>query len=249
MDHRSPAHVLSGWRSSRPLAHKPDAKIAILRENEDIAKEAVKGFKDGLGSKGGQLIVKEQSYELSDPTIDTQMLTLKASRADTFYNVSSPKFAAQAIRKASELGWKPLHFLVYGSQSIQAVLEPAGLENATGIVSATFGRDPTDPRWKDDPNTKDFVAWLQEYYPGGKASDIFIGAGWAFTQPLVYVLKQCGNDLTRENLMRQTANLRNVALPWLLPGVTLNTSPTDYQPIKDMSEMRFDGKTWDLLTE
>jgi branched-chain amino acid transport system substrate-binding protein len=245
-----PTYYLDGQIHARYiLAHKPDAKIAILHENEDIAKEAVKGFKDGLGSKGEQLIVKEQSYELSDPTIDTQMLTLKASRADTFYNVSSPKFAAQAIRKASELDWKPLHFLVYGSQSIQAVLEPAGLENATGIISATFGRDPTDPRWKDDPNTKEFVAWLLKYYPGGKASDIFIGAGWAFAQPLVYVLKQCGDDLTRENLMHQTTNLHKVALPWLLPGVTLNTSPTDYQPIKDMSEMRFNGKTWDLLSE
>jgi branched-chain amino acid transport system substrate-binding protein len=245
-----PTYYLDGKIHARYiLAHKPDAKIAILHENEDIAKEAVKGLKDGLGSKAAQLIVKEQSYELSDPTIDTQMVTLKASGADTFYDVSSPKFAAQAIRKSRELGWKPLHFLVYGSQSIQAVLEPAGLENATGIISATFGRDPTDPRWKDDPNTRNFLAWLQKYYPGGKASDIFIGAGWAFAQPLVYVLKQCGDDLSRENIMRQTANLHDVALPWLLPGVTLNTSPIDYQPIKDMSEMRFNGKTWDLLTE
>jgi branched-chain amino acid transport system substrate-binding protein len=245
-----PTYYLDGKIHARYiLAHKPDAKIAILHENEDIAKEAVKGFKDGLGSKAGQLIVKEQSYEISDPTIDTQMVTLKASGADTFYDVSSPKFAAQAIRKARELGWKPLHFLVYGSQSIQAVLEPAGLENATGIISATFGRDPTDPRWKDDPNTKDFLAWLQKYYPGGRASDIFIGAGWAFAQPLVYVLKQCGDDLSRENILRQATNLHDVALPWLLPGVTLNTSPIDYQPIKDMSEMRFNGKTWDLLTE
>jgi branched-chain amino acid transport system substrate-binding protein len=245
-----PTYYLDGKIHARYiLAHKPDAKIAILHENEDIAKEAVKGFKDGLGSKAGQLIVKEESYEISDPTIDTQMVTLKASGADTFYDVSSPKFAAQAIRKARELGWKPLHFLVYGSQSIQAVLEPAGLENATGIISATFGRDPTDPRWKDDPNTKEFLAWLQKYYPGGKASDIFIGAGWAFAQPLVYVLKQCGDDLSRENIMRQATNLHDVALPWLLPGVTLSTSPIDYQPIKDMSEMRFNGKTWDLLTE
>jgi len=231
------------------LAHKPDAKIAILHENDDIAKEAVRGFKDGLGNRAGQLIVKEQSYELSDPTIDTQMVTLKASSADTIYDVSSPKFAAQAIRKVQELGWKPLHFLVYGSQSIQAVLEPAGLENATGIISATFGRDPTDPRWKDDPNTRDFLAWLQKYYPGGRASDIFIGAGWAFAQPLVYVLKQCHDDFSRDNVMHQATNLHDVALPWLLPGVTLNTSPADYQPIKDMSEMRFNGKTWDLLTE
>jgi branched-chain amino acid transport system substrate-binding protein len=243
-----PTYYLDGKVHARYiLAHKPDAKIAILHENEQIAREAAKGFEDGLGDKAGKLIVKKLTYEISDPTIDSQMVTLKGSGADAFYNVSSPKFAAQAIRKANELGWKPLHFLAYGSQSISAVLEPAGLENATGIISATFGKDPTDPRWKDDPNTKEFLAWLQKYYPGGKASDIFIGAGWAFAQPLVYLLKQCGDDLSRENIMRQAANLRNVKLSWLLPGVTLNTSPTDYQPIKEMSEMRFNGKTWELL--
>jgi ABC-type branched-subunit amino acid transport system substrate-binding protein len=245
-----PTYYLDGKVHARYiLSHKPDAKIAILHENEQIATEAAKGFKDGLGDKAGRLVVKELTYEISDPTIDSQLVMLKSSGADAFYNVSSPKFAAQAIRKASELGWKPLHFLVYGAQSISAVLEPAGLENAIGIISATFGKDPTNPRWKDDPNTKEYLAWLQKYYPGGKASDVFIGAGWAFAQPLVYVLKQCGDDLSRENIMRQTANLHNVALSWLLPGVTLNTSPTDYQPIKEMREMRFNGKTWELLDE
>jgi branched-chain amino acid transport system substrate-binding protein len=243
-----PTYYLDGKTHARYiLAHKPDAKIAILHEDEQIAREAAKGLRDGLGDQAGRLIVKQVSYVVTDPTIDTQIVTLKASGADTFYDVSSPKFASQAIRKASELGWKPLHFLVYGSQSISAVLEPAGLSNATGIISATFGRDPTDPRWKDDPNTKAYLEWLQKYYPGGKASDIFIGAGWAFGQPLVHVLKKCGDDLSRENIMRQAANLHEVALPWLLPGVTLNTSPTDYQPIKEMSEMMFNGTTWDLL--
>src|SRR4029077_14642235 len=187
--------------------------------------------------------------ETSDPTIDSQLTMLKGSGADVFYNISVPKVAAQAIRKVSEMGWKPLHFLSYGSQSISAVLESAGLDNAIGIISAAFGKDPTDPRWRDDPNTKEFLAWMQKYYPGGKASDIFIGAGWTLAQPLVYVLKQCGDDLSRENIMRQTANLHNVAMPWLLPGVTLNTSPTDYQPIKEMREMRFNGKTWELFDE
>jgi branched-chain amino acid transport system substrate-binding protein len=231
------------------LAHKPDAKIGILYGNDQIAKEAVKGIEDGLGNKAAKLIVKEVSYETSDPTIDSQLVMLKSSGADVFYNISVPKIAAQAIRKISEMGWRPLHFLSYGAQSISAVLEPAGLDNATGIISAAFGKDPTDPRWGDDPNTKEFLAWLQKYYPGGKASDIFIGAGWAFAQPLVYVLQQCGDDLSRENIMRQTTNLRNVALSWLLPGVTLNTSPTDYQPIKEMRETRFNGKTWELLDE
>jgi len=231
------------------LAHKPEAKIAILYQNDQIAKEAARGIKDGLGDKARKLIVKEVSYEGSDPTIESQLVILKGSGADVFYNISTPKFAAQAIRKVSEMGWNPLHFLSYGAQSISAVLEPAGLANATGIISATFLKDPTDPRWSDDQNTKEFLAWLQKYYPGGKASDIFIGAGWAFPQALVYVLKQCGDDLSRENIMRQTTNLHNVSLPWLLPGVTLNTNPTDYQPIKEMREMRFNGKSWELLDE
>ena len=245
-----PSYYLDGKVHARYiLAHKPSAKIAILHENLDVEKEAVMGLRDGLGDKSGQLIVKELSYESSDATVDSQMVTLKASGADTFYNVSSPKFATQAIRKANELGWKPLHFLAYGSQSIQAVLEPAGLENSIGIISAIFGKDATDPRWKDDPSTKLYLDWLQKYYPGGRAADIFIGSGWAFAQSLIYVLKQCGDDLSRENIMRQTTNLHSVALPWLLPGVTLNTSPTDYQPIKQMTETRFNGKSWDLLSE
>jgi len=245
-----PSYYLDGKVHARYiLAHNPNAKVAVLHENEDVAKEAVKGLKDGLGEKSGQLIVKELPYEISDATVDSQMVTLKASGADTFYNVSSPKFATQAIRKANELGWKPLHFLVYGSQSIQAVLEPAGLQNSIGIISAIFGKDATDPRWKDDPSTKLYLDWLQKYYPGGRAADIFIGSGWAFAQPLVYVLKQCGDDLSRENILRQTTNLHNVSLPWLLPGVTLNTSPTDYQPIKQMTETRFNGTSWDLLSE
>ena len=245
-----PSYYLDGKVHARYiLAHKPSAKIATLHDNLDVEKEAVMGLRDGLGDKSGQLIVKELSYESSDATVDSQMVTLKASGADTFYNVSSPKFATQAIRKANELGWKPLHFLVYGSQSIQAVLEPAGLENSIGIISAIFGKDATDPRWKDDPSTKLYLDWLQKYYPGGRAADIFIGSGWAFAQSLIYVLKQCGDDLSRENIMRQTTNLHSVALPWLLPGVTLNTSPTDYQPIKQMTETRFNGKSWDLLSE
>jgi branched-chain amino acid transport system substrate-binding protein len=231
------------------LAHKPEAKIAILYQNDQIAKEAARGMADGLGDRARKLIVKEVSYEGSDSTIDSQLVILKGSGADVFYNISTPKFAAQAIRKVSEMGWKPLHFLSYGAQSISAVLEPAGLVNATGIISATFLKDPTDPQWSDDQNTKEFLAWLQKYYPGGKPSDFFIAAGWAYAQPLVYVLKQCGDDLSRENIMRQTTNLRNVSLPWLLPGVTLNTNPTDYQPIKEMREMRFNGKSWELLDE
>jgi branched-chain amino acid transport system substrate-binding protein len=217
-----PPYYLDGQTQARYiLAHKPDAKIAILYENEDSLKESVRDFKNGVGDKARQLIVKEQSYEISEPTIDSQLVTLKASGADTFYNAASPKFATQAIRKAHELGWKPLQFLVYGSASIGAVLQPAGLENAAGILSSAFAKEPTDPQWKDDPGIKDFLRWMEKYYPGGRAADVFVAAGFNFPQPLVYVLKQCGDDLSRENIMRQATNLHSVSMPWLLPGVTL----------------------------
>jgi branched-chain amino acid transport system substrate-binding protein len=245
-----PTYYLDGQTHARYiLAHQPNAKIAVLYENEDSSKESVRGFRNGLGDKAGQLIVKEQSYEISEPTIDSQLVTLKSSGADTFYNTTSPKFARQAIRKAHELGWKPLQFLIYGSQSIGAVLQPAGLENAIGILSSTFAKDLTDPQWKDDPSIKDFLDWMEKYYPGGRAADTYIAGGYNLAQPLVYVLKQCGDDLSRENIMRQATNLHGVTMPWLLPGLTLNTSPTNYQPIKHLREMRFNGKTWELLNE
>jgi branched-chain amino acid transport system substrate-binding protein len=230
------------------LAHKPDAKIAVLHQNNDSI-ESLKGLRDGLGDKADKLIVKALSYEESDPTINSQIVTFKGLGADTFYNVATPKFAAQAIRKASEIGWKPLHFLFYGSQSISAVLEPAGLSNSIGIISGAFVKDPTDPRWADDAYTKGLLGWLQKYYPGGKPSDIFMYAGYDFAQPLIYLLEQCGDDFSRENIMRQATNLHDVTFPWLLPGITFNTSPTDYQPIKKLRETRFNGKTWELLDE
>jgi branched-chain amino acid transport system substrate-binding protein len=204
---------------------------------------------DGLGDKADKLIVKELSYEGSDPSIDSQMVTLKASGANTFYNVAYPKFAAQAIRKASELGWKPLQFLSYISHSISAVLKPAGLDNSIGTISGFYAKDPANPLWKDDPYTKTFLDWLQKYYPGGKETDIFVVAGYDFIQPLIYLLERCGDDLSRENIMRQATNLHDVTFPWLLPGITLNTSPTDYQPIKRFRQIRFNGKTWEFLDE
>jgi branched-chain amino acid transport system substrate-binding protein len=231
------------------LAHKPEAKIAILHQNDEAGEEIVKGLRKGLGDRTDKLIVKELSYEGSDPTIDSQIVALKASGADTFYNVAYTKFASQAIRKASDIGWKPLHFLVYFSQSIAAVLQPAGLENAIGIISATYGKDPTDPRWAEDANTKDYLSWLQKYHPGGKPSEIYFYAGYAKAQTLVYLLEQCGDDLSRENIMHQATNFHDVTFPWLLPGITLNTSPTDYQPLKMMRETRFNGRSWELLDE
>jgi branched-chain amino acid transport system substrate-binding protein len=243
-----PTYYLDGKTHAQYiLAHKPNAKIAILNESDEIHREAVKGLRDGLGDQADRLIVKQLSYEATDPTIDSQIVTLQSSGADTFYNVSSPKFATQAIRKTAALGWKPLHFLAYGSQSISTVLEPAGLSNATGIISAAFAKDPSDPRWKDDPNTSRFLQWLEKYYPNGSPSDIFVVSGWMLAQPLAYVLKQCGRNLSRDSIMREATNLHEVSMSWLLPGLTLNTSPTDYQPIKEMREMRFNGSTWDVF--
>jgi branched-chain amino acid transport system substrate-binding protein len=230
------------------LAHKPDAKIAILRAN-DGSTEIVKGLRDGLGDQADKLIVKELTYEVSDPTVNSQIVALKSSGADTFYDVGYTKFASQAIRKASEIGWKPLHFLYFGSQSIPAVLEPAGLENSIGIISGQFWKDQTDPRWADDAGVREYLAWQQRYYPAAKPSEVYVYAGYAFAQVLIYLLEQCGDDLSRENIMRQATSFHQVTFPWLLPGITLNTSPTDYQPIKELRETRFNGKTWELLDE
>lgn len=243
-----PTFYLDGLIHARHiLAQRSDARIGILYENDDYGKEHVRGFKAGLGDKAVKLIIKELPYEISDPTVDSQIVALKDLGVDTFYNVAAPKFAAQAIRKAGELGWKPLQFLTYTSQSISAVLEPAGLQNSIGIISATAAKDPSDTRWKDDPYTKEFLDWKRRYYPSGSATDIFILAGYFFSQPLIYVLKQCGDDLSRERIMYEATHLHDVAVPGLLPGITLNTSPTDYQPIKGLRETRFNGKTWELL--
>jgi len=243
-----PTYLLDGQTHARYiLAHRPDAKIGILYQNDDYGKAHVKGLKDKLGESAKNLVVKELPYEVSDPTIDSQMVTLKASGANAFYNVAAPKFAAQAIRKANELSWSPLQFLTYTSQSISAVLEPAGINNAIGIISSSFAKDPADPRWKDDPDMKEFFEWLQRYYPNANASDIFVTAGYLYAAALVQLLKQCGDDLSRENIMRHVTSLHEFAVPLLLPGITLNTSPADYQPIKELRETRFNGKVWEPL--
>ena len=230
------------------LAHQPDARIAVLVTNDD-AKEAVRGLRDGLGDQAEKLIVKELTYEVTDPTIDSQIVALKASGANVFYDVTTPRSAAQAIRKSAEIGWKPLHFLSFISQSIPAVLQPAGLENSTGIISAQFAKDPLDPRWKDDAYTKDLLNWLEKYYPGGQPNDSFLVAGYNFAQPLIQLLRQCGEDLSRENILRQAESLHEVMLPWLLPGITLNTSSNDHQPIKEFRQVRFNGKAWEPLEQ
>jgi ABC-type branched-subunit amino acid transport system substrate-binding protein len=223
---------------------RPDARIAVLYQGDDYGKDYLKAFKEALGSRASRMIVAEVSYEVSDPLIDSQIISLKSSGADTLLDLSTAKFTAQAIRKAYDVGWHPLHFILYGSTSIPAVLRPAGLDKSQGVVSGAFLKDPNDPQWRDDPATKEWLTWMKTYYADGDVAELYNVYGYSAAQALVQVLKQCGDDLTRENVMRQAANLKDLQLPMLLPGIKLNTSPTDYLPIKQMQAMRFDGKQW-----
>ena len=226
------------------LKHYPSAKIGILFQNDDYGKDYLKGFKDGLGSKAESMIVSELSYETSDPTIDSQIVSLKASGADVFFNITTPKFAAQAIRKAYDIGWKPLQLLNNVSFSIASVLKPAGLDKSAGLITTGYLKDPADPEWKNDSGVKDFLAFMSKYVPDGDPRDAGTFYGYSAAQTLVQVLKQCGDDLTRENVMREAANLKDLELPMLLPGIKINTSPTDFYPIEQEQLQKFDGKSW-----
>jgi branched-chain amino acid transport system substrate-binding protein len=227
------------------LQNHPNAKIGILYQNDDYGKDYVKGLKDGLGDK--VKIVAELPYEATDPTIDSQIVSLKASGADVFFNVATPKFAAQAVRKAAEIGWKPVHLLNSVSASVGSVMKPAGFENAKGILTTAYVKDATDPRWKNDPAMKEWTAFMEKYYPEGDRTSAFSVYGVLVAQTLVQVLKQCGDDLTRENVMKQAANLKNVELPMLLPGIKINTSATDFFPLEQMQMGRFNGESFELF--
>ncbi len=229
------------------LENLPKAKIGILYQNDDYGKDVRKGLLDGLGSKAKSLIVFEQTYEVSDPTVDSQIVNLKNSGADVFLNITTPKFAAQAIKKAHEIGWKPVHFINQVSNSPGAVLEPAGLEASKGLLSLFYLKDPDDPQWKDDPAMKAWLDWMKKYYPEGNVHDLFNVFGYNVAQTMVQVLKQCGDDLTRENIMKQAANLKNLALPMLMPGIKINTSPKDFFPIEQEQLAKFDGTRWVLF--
>ncbi len=228
------------------LKNIPDAKIGILYQNDDYGKDYVKGFKDGLG-ENAKKIVLEQSYEATDPTIDSQIVNLKNSGANVFFDVSIPKYAAQAIRKSVEIGWKPTHILNNVASSVGATLKPAGLENSKGIISTYYLKDPTDPQWNSDPGMKDWRAFMKQYYPQGDTTDAANVYGYSAAQTMIAVLKQCGNDLSRENVMKQAANLKDLSLPLLLPGVKINTSPSDYYPIEQEQLAKFDGERWVLF--
>jgi branched-chain amino acid transport system substrate-binding protein len=227
------------------LEHHPNGKIGILYQNDDYGKDYVKGLKDGLA--GRLPIVAESPYETADPTADSQIVTLKASGADIFFDVTTPKFAAQAIKKVAEIDWKPVHLLNNVSRSIGAVLKPAGFQNAQAILTTGYTKDATDPIWKDDPAFRQWSAFMDQYYPDGDKTNSSTVTGYAVAQTMVQVLKQCGDDLTRENVMKQAASLKNLELGMLLPGITINTGPNDFAPIKQMQMMRFKGETWELF--
>jgi len=225
------------------LEKHPNGKIGILYQNDDYGKDYVKGFKDGLA--GRIPIVAELAYETLDPTIASQIVKLQSSGADIFFDVATQKFAAQAIRKAAELGWEPIHLLNNVSESVGTVIKPAGFDNAQGTISTTYFKDPTDPIWKDDPAYKDWLAFMDKYFYAGDRTSAETVYGYLAAQTLVQVLRQCENDLTRGNIMKQAASLKDLALGMLLPGITINTDPTDYAPIKQMQMQRFNGYTWE----
>ena len=231
------------------LKNKPDAKIAVLYQNDDYGKDYLKGFKDGLGAKAASMIIVEESYEVSQPTIDSNIVKLKSLNADVFFNVTTPKFAAQAIKKMNEIGWKPLHFLNNVSASIGSVIKPAGMENAQDIISSQYLKDPTDAQWKDDAGMKAWNEFLDKYYPEANRADASVMFGYTVAQGLVHVLKASGDNLTRENVMKQAASIKDLELGGLLPGIKVNTSATDFAPISSVQLIKFKGDTWERFGE
>jgi branched-chain amino acid transport system substrate-binding protein len=243
----NPSYQSEGRIYARYILEKyPAGKLAVLYQNDDFGKDLLQGLKDGLNSKAG-MIVAEAPYETSAPTIDSQIVQLKASGADIFLNVATPKFAAQAIRKVAELGWKPVHFLANVSISLGAVLQPAGLDNSKDIFSTGYLKEPSDETWKDDPGMKKWIAFMDKYYPDGDKASSFTSYGYSAAQVIVQVLQQCGNELTRENVMKQAASLKDLKPDLFLPGITINTGPSDYFPIEQMQMMKFDGKHWEFF--
>ena len=226
------------------LKNKPNAKIAILYQNDDFGKDVLKGVEDGLGAAGAKLIVAKASYEVTDPTVDSQILTLQGSGADTFINITTPKFGAQAVRKAWDTGWKPLHIINNVSASVGSVLTPAGLDKSVGLLTLQYYKDPNDPQWKDDPSMLEWRAFMGRYYREGDPKDASNLYAYITAQTMVHVLKACGNDLTRENVMKQAASIKNLKLPLMLPGMLLNTTPTDYFLVKQGQLAKFTGTQW-----
>jgi branched-chain amino acid transport system substrate-binding protein len=229
------------------LKTHPNAKIGILFQNDDYGKDYVKGLKDGLGDKAKSMIVSELPYEATDPTVDSQIVNLKGSGADVFFNVTTPKFAAQAIKKAHEIGWKPVHLLNNVSNSVGSVLKPAGFDASKDVLSTGYLKDPTDPTWNNDAGKKEWLAFMDKYFPDGDKTSSFTVYGYTVAQTLAQVLKQCGDELTRANVMKHAANLKDLELPMLLPGIKINTSAKDFYPIEQMQMQKFNGERWELF--
>lgn len=227
------------------LQHNPNGKIAILYQNDDYGKDYLKGFKDGIGDK--LKIVSELSYDTTQPTIDSEMISLQASGADVFFDITTPKFAAQAIKKAAELKWHPLHILNNVSASVGSVMKPAGFDHAKGVLSTAYLKDPTDPQWTNDPAYKRWLAFMEKYFPDGDRTSSFTVYGYAVAETMADVLRVCGDDLSRANIMKQAASLHDLKLGLLLPGITVNTGPDDFAPIKQLQMMRFTGDRWELF--
>ncbi|MEH2475119.1 ABC-type branched-subunit amino acid transport system substrate-binding protein [Nitrobacteraceae bacterium AZCC 2161] len=229
------------------LKEKPGAKIAVLFQNDDYGKDYLKGLKDGLGAKAASMIIIEESYEVSEPTIDSHIVKLKSLNADVLVNITTPKFAAQAIKKMGEIGWKPLHFLNNVSVSIGSVMKPAGFENGQDIISANYIKDPGDPQWKGDPGMNSFDEFLAKYFPEGNRTDNSVIYGFSVAQTMEHVLRKCGDNLTRENVMKQAASVRDFAPSTFLPGIKINTSATDFAPVEQLQLMKFKGERWELF--
>lgn len=229
------------------LENVADPKIGVLYQNDDYGKDYLKGLRDGLGEGADTLIVATVSYETSDPTVDSQVVALKNSGANVFVNIATPKFAAQAIRKVYDIGWRPLQLLNNVSTSVSRVMEPAGLEKSEGIISSAYLKEPTDPQWADDAGIAEWRAWMAEYYPEGDLGNSFNVYGYSVARTMEQVLRAAGDDLTRANIMKLAASIDGLEIPTLLPGITINTSPTDFRPIEQMQLQRFNGTTWELF--
>jgi branched-chain amino acid transport system substrate-binding protein len=242
-NYQSEAHIYAKYL----LKEKPDAKIAVLYQNDDYGKDYLKGLKDGLGAKASSMIIAEESYETTEPTIDNHIVKLKATGADVFVDVTTPKFAAQAIKKTSEIDWKALHILNNVGASVGSVIKPVGFDKSQGIISAAYLKDASDPQWTNDAGMKEVFDFLAKDFPEGDKLDASVIVGYGVAQTLVQVLKQCGDDLTRENVMKQAANLKDFRTEVLLPGIKINTSPSDFAPIGQLQLMRFKGERWELF--
>jgi len=243
-----PSYYIEGTIFGRyVLENVPNPKVGVLRQNDDAGKEYLAGFMHALGSQAKSIVIAEVTYESTDPTIDSQILQLAGSGANVFFNSGTPKFIAQAIRKARDIGWKPLQIVPSTGSSVKSALEPAGLENSIGIITAQYLKDPTDPQWANDAEVAAWRTFMDRYYPEGSKVDYFNAYSYAVASSLVHVLKQAGDDLTRENIMREASSMKDVQIPLLLPGIHLNTTATDFAPIKQMQLARFNGKAWELF--